>query len=258
MLKRLLAPSRKLNNQTLINNPKEKDFNGQALVTLSYDDGLNNNYDIALPLHEQYGIPCTFNVIGERTKVRTFWNNFFDWYRVRDCQVRGAEIASHSFYHRSNLTTLTDEELHNDFSKAEKILNAVARDVETFAVPFSKYNESVKAIAKQYYKGIRVHGDLLNNIPPTNRYELNSAIAVTNETTFEDVKAVIDQAISENKWAIIMLHGINDAPQTERDYYEITPQLLEETLQYINSFDRNTLLPINTKDALKFTLGEQY
>lgn len=252
--KRILEPKRII-HLTRIINPTVDSFHGQALVTFSYDDGLMNNYTLALPLHEQYQIPATFNIIaGRLTSMR---GRSFRANEVLDCYRRGVEIASHSYYHDEHLTNKTDEEIHFEFGESKRVLSEVVPDVETVAIPFSQYDERVISIAKQYYKGIRVFGSAQNDIPPSDRYLLNCRIAVGNTTVFSDIKAAIDEAVTNNKWCIIMLHGINpDA--NNLGTYEITPHLLEETLQYVNTFSKSVLLPINTRDALRFMLGDSY
>ncbi|MCA1027797.1 polysaccharide deacetylase family protein [Cytobacillus kochii] len=240
----------------MISNPKFEDYNGQAMVTLSYDDGLNDNYELALPIHEKYSIPATFNIIGQRVIIKSFHKDFFNPFKVKDAERRGVEIAAHSYYHDIGLIDKTDEEVHFEFGETKKVLSMwCIGSPETYAVQFSKYDDRVRSIGMQYYKGIRVHGNAQNNTPPNDRYWINSAIAVTNTTTFSDVKEKIDEAIENRQWCVIMLHGID--PKKD-GLYEITPSLLEEILQYINTQGREKILPVCTRDALKFTLGNQY
>lgn len=253
---RNLEPERILKIQT-IDNPSIFDYKGQALITLSYDDGLLNNFYYALPLHEKYNIPATFNIIGIKQTQPQERFQFMDERKIRYCFDRGIEIASHSYYHEKELITETDEELHFEFSESIKVLEEVVGkgNVETLAVPFSKYDDRVRTIAMQYFKGVRVWENLQNDKPPQDRYWLHSVLDTQITTKLDDIKAVIDDAVANNKWCIIMLHGVVPTPTTR---YEITPQLLEQTLQYIKSFGKDVLLPINTKDALKFTLGDSY
>lgn len=253
---RNLPPERLLKVQT-IQNPSEYDYRGQALVTLSYDDGLINNFYYALPLHEKYNIPATFNIIGIKQTLPQERFRFMDARKLKYCFDRGIEIASHSYYHEKELITETDEELHFEFSESIKVLEDVigVGNVETLAVPFSKYDDRVRSIAMKYFKGVRVWGNLQNDKPPQDRYWLHSALDTQITTTFADIKSVIDDAVANNKWCVIMLHGVVPTPTT---MYEITPELLEQTLQYINSFGKEALLPINTKDALRYTLGSSY
>lgn len=244
-------PSREIPLKQIIN-PKETDFNGQGMVTLSYDDGRVNNFELALPLHEKYGVPATFNVIASRFDHPLFINKSI----THECHRRGVEIASHSYYHSGWLIDKTEEEIHFEFGESQRILEDIIQDtVDTFAVPFSRYDERVKAIGMQYYKGIRSFGSIQNSIPPQDRYWIYSALAIEQTTTFADIKEKIDEAIANNEWCVIMLHGVKPTPE---DIYDITPTLLEQVLAYITSFDRNVLLPVNTRDALKFSLGDQY
>lgn len=237
-----------------IDNPLPADFTGQAMVTLSYDDGIRNNYDLALPLHEKHGIPATFNVISSRFDDPYFFSEEV----VKNCNDRGVEIASHSHFHDNNFISKTDEEIHFECSESIRLLNAAVGGnvVETIAIPFSQYDERVKAIVQQYFKGVRVFSGVQNDIPPTDRYWLKSAIAVGNTTTFPLIQYAIDTAVANNQWCIIMLHGISNA-QT-KGQYEISQKLLDQTLAYINQIGRDRLLPVTTRDGLKFSLGVNY
>ncbi len=235
-----------------IDNPITTEFNNQAMVTLSYDDGFLNNYNLALPLHEKYGIPATFNIITSNITNSKFMNAE----KILNCHHRGVEIASHSHNH-VNLPNSTDEEIIFECAESKQILESIigVGEVETIAIPFSQYDDRVKDIVSQYFKGIRVYGDISNSIPPADRYHLHSAIAVGNTTTFEQVKTVIDYAITNNRWSIIMLHGINNGT---KDQYEISQRLLDEILKYIAMQGRDRLLPVSTKDGLKLSLGDTY
>lgn len=231
-------------------------YNKQGMVTFSYDDGLLNNYDIALPLHEKYGIPATFNIIGRRTIKKEYWDRYMNGLQVKDMHRRGMEIASHSYWHDAQLPTKTDEEIYFEFEESNRILNFLVRDIETIAIPFSQYDERVKEIAKQYYKGIRVHEATVESIPPVDRHELVS-VSVNDTTSFEEIKGWIDEAVENNKWSLIMLHGIN----TDGDNLsalEITSSLLEETLNYIYQLGTDNILPVTTKEGLQISLRDEY
>lgn len=241
-----------------INNPTSADYTGQAMITLSYDDGYLNNYFLALPLHEKYGIPATFNIPANRPITESYHDRFFDVLITRECHERGVEIASHAYQH-GRYTEKTDEEIHFDMSESIRVLDEITGvPTATIAIPNSDYDERVENIAKQYFKGVRVYGNELNSIPAENRYHLKSAIAVTNTTSFEAVKTIIDNAIAQNKWAILMFHGVKNAPLSDRTLYQVTPQLLDQILKYINEQGRDKLLPVNTRDGLKISLGDSY
>lgn len=231
-------------------NPKKEEFNNQAMVTFAYDDGKLSNYEEALPLHEEYKMPATFYIIGKRAIPDSDLDEFLTIDMIKDSFERGVDIGSHTYYH-DNLTEKDDEELHFEMSESKEAIEKIIGEgtVKTVAIPYSKHNEKVKEIAKEYYDGMRIHENTLNEIPKEDPHALYSAIAPLNDTTFEDIKEQIDNAVAENKWAVIMLHGID---KDKEHRFEITPDLLEEVLKYVNTFDREELLPINIADALEY------
>ncbi len=231
-------------------NPSAKEFNGQAMITFSYDDGLDTFYDFALPLHEKYGIPATDNVIAGKIKdgSRTM---YLDAGQIKDMYDRGVEIGSHSYSHEQGLTTLSDEDLDFELRESKAVLEQIVPKVHTIGIPFSMYDERVKTAAKKYYQAARNFEHLQNDIPAADKLWLHTAIAVTNEMTFEQIKLRIDEAVKNKQWCIIMLHGIDP---DNRDLYEIQPALLEKVLAYVASLGRDKILPVNTIDGASFAV----
>lgn len=227
-------------------NPTAHDFNGQAMITFSYDDGLDTFYENALPLHEKYGIAATLNVIAGRIKDGAH-TEFLEAKQIKDAYARGVEIGSHAYSHYDPLTSNSDDDLEFEMAKSKEILMQIVPKVDSIAIPFSAYDNRVREIAKKHYKAVRVFEHKQNNIPPDDPYWLHTAIAVTNETTFAQVKTRIDEAVKNKKWCIIMLHGID--PKND-ELYEIKPELLKRTLEYVNYLGRQKILPVNTIDGL--------
>ncbi|MGO0061497.1 stalk domain-containing protein [Brevibacillus fluminis] len=227
-------------------NPSAKDFHGQAMITFSYDDGLDTFYDFALPLHEKYGIPATDNVIAGKIKdgARTM---YLDADQIKEMNHRGVEIGSHSYSHEAGLTTLSDEQLDFELRESKAALEQIVPQVQTIGIPFSLYDKRVEAAVKKYYKAARNFEHLQNDVPLKDKLWLHTAIAVTNETTFDQIKQRIDQAVKNKQWCIIMLHGIDP---DNRDLYEIKPALLEKVLAYVASLGREKILPVNTIDGV--------
>lgn len=254
--KRTISPKRLRESREFIENPAFNDYNGQALVTLSYDDGLVNLFKECIPLHVKYKMPGSFNVIGGRTVDPAQWNKHFSPFQVKYCHALGFEIAAHSYYHDVGLPTKTDEEIHFECSETNRVLSELINtEISTMAIPYSQYDERVRGICSQYYRAVRVFSNLQNNIPPEDRHWIKSAIAVTNTTTFNSVKAVIDAAVTGKTWCMIMLHGVTPGTFGE---YEITPKLLEQIMQYIVGLGKNAMLPVNTRDGIRIAINERY
>lgn len=224
-------------------------YNGPALITLSYDDGHISNYNYAFPLHQQYNIKGNFNL---HTSAINASSIRFTHEQIVECHNWGMEMSSHSHSHQ-RLTDLTDEQIHFECTESKRILSEILGGIEipSLAVPFSFYDTRVKNIIAQHFESARIFSNQLNNIPPEDVHWLKSAIAVYNTTTFNQVKTVIDNAINSKKWCFIMLHGINpDVANLAQ--YEITPQLLEEIMIYINSFGNDILLPVTQHEGMEF------
>ncbi len=94
-----------------------------AYITFSYDDGLKNNYHLALPLHDKYDIPASLAIIANRAVNPEFWDKYMSPREIVDADARGHEIVSHGVYHHTKYTELTHEELEDELSHSKKILS---------------------------------------------------------------------------------------------------------------------------------------
>ncbi|MDM5230131.1 polysaccharide deacetylase family protein [Lysinibacillus pakistanensis] len=223
-------------------------YHGQALVTLSYDDGYRNWYDKALPLHSKYNMPGTFNIIGN--KVYSDDEVYMNPSQLWVAHDLGLEIASHTQNHPF-LTRKSEDEIHDEFAESINTIESLLGKgvVSTVAIPYSDYNKEIREIAMQYFDGIRVLGRETNIMNDYDPYWLKS-YAIINTTEFLDVKKWIDKAVAENSWVIIMLHGITEDRLEE---YETTPEILEQIMKYINDLGKDSILPVNTKEGLQLT-----
>ena len=222
-------------------------YDSQALISFTYDDAHISQYDTALVLHEKYNLPLSIYVVSQRVSLGYPWMNET---QIKDTYRRGAEIGSHSVTHPF-ITTLTNEEVIYELQHSYDVLSELV-PIHTFAVPQSNYNDTIRDIIEGLgiYTGVRVYGALQNNIPIEDKYWVKSKIALTAETTFEEVKNAIDEAISLHKWCVIMLHQIIDDP--EPNSYNIRPELLNQILQYTASIPKENLLCANFRDAINF------
>ncbi|MBN2640721.1 MAG: polysaccharide deacetylase family protein [Victivallales bacterium] len=66
-----------------------------AMLAITFDDGIKSHYDIAVPVLEKHGIKATFfvtiNNIGKPGRIT--------WEQVQDMQKRGMEIGNHAMTH---------------------------------------------------------------------------------------------------------------------------------------------------------------
>lgn len=227
----------------------EDAYHGQALITFTYDDGRRNNYEVALPLHEDAQIPAVFSVIAERTRDRVYENKFMTPFEVSDAVRRGVEISSHSLTHRSRLTDLDDGLLHAELEQSKEVLASLLpreTGVESFCVPFSKVDNRVLEAAISAYNFVRIDGKKMNSI--SSRSRLLNSYPVRCDTNLDEITEWIDVAIQERRWLVLMFHGVV-AEGGELSKYDISSETLSAVLHYVNSLSREKILPVNFADA---------
>ncbi|HCH27812.1 MULTISPECIES: polysaccharide deacetylase family protein [Psychrobacter] len=227
-------------------------FHDQALITFSYDDGRRNNFDIALPLHEKYGVNPSFAIIAGRTIDPEWWHRHMTPWEVSNAHERGAEIVSHGLNHKLKFTDLNSQELDLELNYSKDILKGLTsreqENIETICIPFSASNTEVLEKAYNSYQLVRIHGKKLNPIRSTK--SLIYSFGLNNKHTFEDIKSLIDNAIVEKKWLVLMLHGVVEGDEAHGTY-DITENLLNMILKYVREKSEETILPVTFKEVLQ-------
>lgn len=221
-----------------------------AWITFSYDDGLKNNYHVALPLHEQYGIPASLAIIAHRAVNPEFWDRYMNPQEIVDADARGHEIVSHGVYHKDKFTELSDKDLDFELSHSKEILSGFVKGkVSAINIPFARYDDGVLEKASKHYEKIRLAGDKLND--KSGDTKLIFAHAINSKSSIERVKKLIDKAVSEDKWLVLMFHGVTESAEP-KGMYSNTSDFLEQALSYAKEYVREgSLKPALFKDALE-------
>ena len=207
--------------------------NGKRVaVSLTFDDGLQSQLKLAVPLLEEHGFRATFyvNPTGDyRTSLKP-------WKDVAD---RGHEIGNHTLTHpcscnfqfaRANvkcLEKMTLEDIKADIIEAHRrIKEVVPNGSRTFAYPCYETTigrglskRSYVPIVAEIFLAARGWGELgYPNFPlACDLHELWSWPA--HRMSFEQMIGLVVRASSENGWAIYTFHGINEGhlPTSEFD-----------------------------------------
>lgn len=230
-----------------ISPPDISRYNGQALITLVYDDGFKNTFENALPLHVEFNMQAGFAIIASRMLTPGHWDRYMEPAQVTEAAKQGVEICSHSYSH-PRLTEVDDETLDAELKKSQDILNETVggkgNKVTTFCVPFSNSDARVIAAAEKYYSTVRIKGRKFTPMHPEDDRVVYS-FGLTKETTFGEVKEIIDKAVAEKAWVTLMLHGVVPNPIPDQREFDIDTGLLKQILGYIKSIGPDALLPIN-------------
>jgi len=110
----------------------------QNSITITFDDGMSDNYRYATPILEKYNLFATFFVIAGVIGSDNRWNHrayhisqHMSEKEIQDLHQRGFDIQSHTLTHQ-RLTKLPDDELKNEFLEAKNILGRVT-GIETIS-----------------------------------------------------------------------------------------------------------------------------
>lgn len=213
-------------------------------VSITFDDGLSDQVDLAVPLLQERGLKATFFIIGEKLQ--------YEWYsgNIPLLVENGQEIGSHGYAHES-LTDMDPNQVEDDLYQSQTALqDLTGQDVATIAYPYGDHDSYVEGLAKEYYIAARStdYPGVLNP-PDPNENELYGLFTtgpypyyVGNQTV--DPNAVdpnvvaylqdgVDRAASGQGWFIEMLHGINSG------WYAISEATLETHLDYLVANEPN-------------------
>lgn len=173
----------------------------QAALSLTFDDGLQDQYTLAFPQLRKRGLKATFAVIGSRVGglIRSKQDReqgidgtpCMTWSQLREMAADGQEIASHGWAHRA-VTRLNADELEQELCKNDSAIEAeVGRRPLTFVYPGN--NKSAETIARCEWGRVG-----------SRTFQLS----LGSKRTTPFLRKYIDDLIRRGEWGVTMTHGI--------------------------------------------------
>lgn len=179
----------------------------RPLVTLTFDDGHQDNVRTALPIMNQYGLKSTqcYATSFIEGQSQTAIND------VLAFQNSGHEICSHTVTHPF-LTTVSPTALTYELQHSKQYLEQITgRPVVNFATPYGDYNSTVVSEIKKYYRSHRSVDEGYNSKDNLNVYNLRVQ-NILDTTSASQVAAWIAQAKMDNTWLILVYHRVASNP----------------------------------------------
>jgi peptidoglycan/xylan/chitin deacetylase (PgdA/CDA1 family) len=124
-----------------------------GFVALSFDDGMDDNHEVLLPILREYGLPASVYVatglVGEPNPwMKPGASRMMVEDELRDLHAAGVELGAHTVSH-PNLEELGYGECLREMTESRDFLRELTgSDVRTFAYPFCKYGDDALRAAR--------------------------------------------------------------------------------------------------------------
>ncbi|MDN5274342.1 MAG: hypothetical protein JWP06_243 [Candidatus Saccharibacteria bacterium] len=179
----------------------------RALLTMTFDDGHEDNATTALPILNQYNLKTT--QCYATTFIEGQSQQVIDG--VLAFKNSGHEICSHTVTH-PYLTSLAPSDLTYELQHSKQYLvSLTGQPISNFASPYGDYNTTVNNEIKKYYRSHRTTDEGYNSKDNFAPYSLRVQ-NILSTTTAEDVAAWIAKAQATKTWLILVYHRIGDNP----------------------------------------------
>lgn len=136
----------------------------QSLISLTFDDGLRCQFERALPILNQHGLPGTFFLVANAEPILIDGYSHPDWSKTdwseedillfKSMIQEGHEIGAHSVHHRRQFLD-KDPKLEAEGAK-QWIEERVGVEIQSYCYPFSHCTGPIKkAVINAGYKQAR-------------------------------------------------------------------------------------------------------
>ena len=124
-----------------------------GLASLSFDDGLEDNHRVVLPILRELGVAATVYVttgfIGRPNPWLGAPSRYLTADELRELHRAGFELGAHTVTH-PDLATLPEEECEREVRDSVAALEAITGEpVRTFAYPFCTYGDAALAAVRR-------------------------------------------------------------------------------------------------------------
>lgn len=213
--------------------------NTGAAVSLTYDDALASQLDVAYPQLQAAGLKGTFFIQGNSY---TLSSRLEEWTQLA---TDGHELASHSLFHpcrksppgrdwvspESDLDTYTVARISAELGVTNSLLRALdGKGSRTFAYPCGEFllsngTESYIPAVQQHYLAARGTSFQLTNIQDLSFYKTPTIDG--SGKTLEDYVAYLEDAYEKGTVAVFMFHGVGG------DYIVAEAEVHQQLLSYL-------------------------
>lgn len=189
-----------------------------GVVSLTFDDGYDDQFDKARPAMDAYGYRGTAYVVQDLIGQSGYMT--LDQLKALK-RLNGWEIGGHakeSDTHTNRFTSLTSSELDLELREHRQWLIENGLDADSLAYPGGVYTPTVAEIVGRLFPVARTtFSQLLEVQAPTDRLRLR-AYNIVDTTPVATITDLIDDAVANDEWLILIFHRIEDTASSTISY----------------------------------------
>jgi peptidoglycan/xylan/chitin deacetylase (PgdA/CDA1 family) len=186
----------------------------RGIVSLTFDDGYDEHYQLAAPLLAEHSFRGTAYVMPDQIGQP----GYMTLAQARELKERyGWDVAAHHF---KPFTEFAAPELEALLRRTQAWLTeqGFGHGARHVAYPLGKQDPRVVVpLARRFFDSARLASAAPETLPPGDPYRLR-AMNVTRETTPELVQAAVRRAHEHHEWLILMFHWLVEKPEWSTQY----------------------------------------
>ena len=215
----------------------------KARLSLTFDDGWEENVTTVLPRLGQYGFAST------QYYATQFITDTQDTSGVLAFKNANHQIGSHTVTH-PNLSIITLAQVVSELTQSKQVLEAATgQPVLDFASPYGGYNAQVITEIKKLYRSHRTVDEGYNSKDNFDIYRLKVQNVLLG-TTPEQISGWISRAQQDHTWLILVFHRVGVA---NLEAYDTPVATFEQDLANISASG----IPVQTVDQALAELQPQ-
>lgn len=169
-----------------------KDVEQEKAVVLTFDDGYQDFFDVAMPILDRLNFKATIFIVSSLVGYISCWRTkdlrppLLNWNEIQSISDAGYEIGSHGAYH-PNFFHLSKENLEQEImGSKETIEEKLGIPIIPFSYPWDRCNEQILNLVKEAgYKYACIHNrkcktDFKNDCFRLRRRGMSHRISVKN------------------------------------------------------------------------------
>ena len=209
---------------------------GQTVVSLTFDDGIKTQADLAGPVLASHGMPGTFYVNSGNVGANSY---YMTWSQVDGLAAAGNEIAGHTIDHANIKKLKTAAARHEVCDDRVAIFDHGLNPV-SFAYPFGSFDAGSEAVVQAcgYNSGRGVSGvddrkTFGETIPPLDSYATRTPPNPKQGTTLKTLQSYVLAAEQNGGgWVQYVFHHVC---ANNCDAYSITPWEMNNFLTWLQA-----------------------